>query len=139
MLAFPSPEDPIIVDCDASGAALGIVVSQMQEGVERVLLFDSVTMDRAERNYCTTHRELLAIETAVKKFHHYFYGRKVLVRTDHSSLTWLMSFKYPEGQLARWLELLGNYDLQIEYRPGKQHGNADGLSRQPCSDCRHSG
>ena len=137
ILSFPTPDGQIIVDTDASGYGLGIVISQLQEDQEKVLLYDSVALDRAERNYCVTRRELLAIVTAVKKFHHYFYGRSVKIRTDHKSLNWLMSFKYPEGQLARWLELLGNYDLNIEYRPGKDHGNSDGLSRRPCSDCKH--
>ena len=137
ILSFPTPDGQIIVDTDASGYGLGIVISQLQEDQEKVLLYDSVALDRAERNYCVTRRELLAIVTAVKKFHHYFYGRSVKIRTDHKSLNWLMSFKYPEGQLARWLELLGNYDINIEYRPGKDHGNSDGLSRRPCSDCKH--
>ena len=44
-----------------------------------------------------------------------------------------MSFKNPEGQLARWLEELSQYDFQIIHRPGKKHGNADGLLRIPIS------
>ena len=137
VLAFPNSTDPIIIDTDASGTGLGIVISQVQDGEERVLLYDSLALNRAERNYCVTRRELLAIVTAVKKFHHYVYGRKVKIRTDHQALKWLMSFKYPEGQLARWFQLLGNYDLEIEYRPGKDHGSSDGLSRRPCVDCSH--
>lgn len=45
-----------------------------------------------------------------------------------------MRFKNPEGQLARWLEILSTYDLTIEYRAGRQHLNADALSRRPCSN-----
>ncbi|PIK44958.1 Retrovirus-related Pol polyprotein from transposon [Apostichopus japonicus] len=49
-----------------------------------------------------------------------------------------MSFKHPEGQTARWLEILGTYTFEISHRPGRFHGNADGLSRRPCSDdCQH--
>ena len=40
-----------------------------------------------------------------------------------------MNFKNPEGQLARWLEILS---MKIEHRPGRQHKNADGLSKIPC-------
>ena len=54
-----------------------------------------------------------------------------MVRTDHSSLTWLMNFKEPQGQLARWLEELSQYDMEIQYRPGSKHCNADALSRLP--------
>ena len=40
-----------------------------------------------------------------------------------------MSFKNPEGQLARWLEELSQFDMNILHRPGKLHSNADGMSR----------
>ena len=46
-----------------------------------------------------------------------------------------MNFKEPEGQLARWLQVLSEYQFDIIHRPGKQHGNADGLSRRSCRQC----
>ena len=72
-------------------------------------------LTKAERNYCVTRKELLAVVSAVKRFHHYLYGRQFLVRSDHGALKWLLNFKNPEGQLARWLELLGTYDMHIEH------------------------
>ena len=39
------------------------------------------------------------------------------------------------GQVARWLEILSEYNMDIEHRPGRQHTNADALSRSPCSQC----
>ena len=48
-----------------------------------------------------------------------------------------MNFKNPEGQTARWIEILGIYDLEVEHRQGQNHGNADGLSRCPCSNRRY--
>jgi hypothetical protein len=88
-----------------------------------------------------TRREMLAVVHFVKHFRPYLYGRHFTVRTDHSSLQWLHNFKEPEGQLARWLEILQEYDYEIIHRPGKQHGNADGLSRQQCQQCgrEHNG
>ena len=44
-----------------------------------------------------------------------------------------MNFKNPERQLARWLEVLDSHTFDIQHRPGKKHGNADALSRVPCS------
>ena len=43
-----------------------------------------------------------------------------------------MSFKEPEGQMARWLEKLQEYDFEIQHRRGRKHTNADALSRLPC-------
>ena len=53
------------------------------------------------------------------------------MRTDHNSLIWLMRFKNNEGQLARWIEELQNYDMELLYRAGRDHGNADGMSHLP--------
>ena len=68
-------------------------------------------------------------------------GRRFVLRTDHNSQIWLMRFKHIEGQLARWLEELAQFDMEIVHRSGKKHQNADGLSRIPDSlldcDCYH--
>lgn len=53
------------------------------------------------------------------------------------TLNWLRNFKNPEGQLARWLEILGTYKFTIKHRAGLKHLNSNGLSRRPCSDCKH--
>jgi hypothetical protein len=86
-----------------------------------------------------TRRELLACVGAIHHFHHYLLGAKFTVRTDHNSLVWLCHFRELDGQLARWLETLAQYDFEIIHRKGKQHGNADGLSRRPClsASCKH--
>jgi len=59
------------------------------------------------------------------------YGEFV-IRTDHVSLKWLMSFKDLKGQLARWSERLQQYDFQVIYRKKILYGNADALSRWSC-------
>ena len=61
-----------------------------------------------------------------------------MVRTDHGSLAWLTNFRNPEGQLARWLEQLQEFDFDIIHRPGRKHLNADALSRIPCRQCGRS-
>ena len=48
-----------------------------------------------------------------------------------------MNFKNPEGQTARWIETLGIHDLEVEHRQGRNHENADGLSRRPCDNFSH--
>jgi len=73
----------------------------------------------------------LSIVRSTKQFQHYLLGREFTIRTDHSSLTWLLNFKDPQGQLARWLETLSQYNTVVTHRPGKKHINADALSRIP--------
>ena len=134
ILAFPTENDPFILDCDASNIGQGAVLSQVQDGREKVICYFSKCFSKPERQYCVTRRELLAIVNAIKHFHNYLYGRRFTVRTDHGSLRWLLNFKLVEGQLARWLTFLSAYDNVIEYRQGKIHNNADALSRRPCHD-----
>ena len=68
-------------------------------------------------------------------FRSYLRGSQFTLRTDHSSLRWLQKFKNEDGMLARWYLLLGQFSVTFEYRPGSQHSNADGMSRQ-CGQCR---
>ena len=69
---------------------------------------------------------------AIRRFHPYLYGRSFTIRTDHAALRWLLNFKCPEGQIARWLQELQEYDFVVEHRRGVKHSNADALSRRPC-------
>ena len=134
ILAYPDPGSMFILDTDASYHGIGSVLSQVQDGEERVIAYFSRTLSKPKRRYCATRKELLAIIVSVKNFHHYLFGRKFLVRTDHGALQWLMKFKNPEGQTARWLEILGTYDFDIQHWLGRYHGNCDGLSRRPCEE-----
>lgn len=59
------------------------------------------------------------------------YGSEFVCRVDHHSLIWLHNLKNPQGTLARWLEVLGSYKFDVIHRPGRQHSNADALSRLP--------
>jgi len=92
-------------------------------------------MNAAQRGYCTTRREFLAVISALQHFRHYLLGNKVILRTDHHSHKWLQTFKRPEGILARWVETLAKFDFEIEHRPGRLHSNVDEVSRQFCKQC----
>ena len=138
VLQYPDPIQPFILDTDASSQGIGAVLSQIHDGVERVVAYFSRTLSAPERNYCVTRRELLAVVDAVRHFHSYLYGSKFTIRSDHSALQWLHNLRDPEGQLARWLARLGQYDFHITHRAGDRHTNADALSRRPCSsDCHY--
>ena len=69
------------------------VLSQVQNGEERVIGYYSKTLSKPERNYCVTRRELLATVRALEHFHKYLYGREFSLRTDDAALAWLLSFK----------------------------------------------
>ncbi len=130
-MAHPRNDGLYILDTDASDTQIAGVLSQVQDGNERVVSYGSRTLNKAERNYCITDKELLAVRHFVEYYRQYLLGRQFLVRSDHQALTFLFRLKEPKGRIARWIEILSSFDFIIEYRPGKKHGNADALSRCP--------
>ena len=127
-MACPRAEDPFFLDTDASDFAIGAVLSQIQDEKERPISFASKVLKTAQRAYCTTQKELLAVVVFTKHFRHYLLGRIFVIQTDHASLVWLMRFKHPCGQLARWLTELAQYAFCTEHWSEAKHSNADGMS-----------
>ena len=93
-----------ILDSDASDSGLGVVLSQVQSGVEHVIAYAVRTLSKVERNYSTTWKELLALVWATEHFKTFLYVQHFLATTDHSALQWLRNFKNTRCQMARWLE-----------------------------------
>lgn len=138
VLPYPDPKLPYLLDTDASAEGIGAVLSQVKDGREHVVAYYSAKFNRPERNYCVTRKELLAVVKSLEHFHPYLYGAEFTVRTDHAALQWLKTLKAPEGQLARWLGRLEQFNYRIVHRPGRVHSNADSLSRRPCeAGCSH--
>ena len=77
ILGYPSSkkENTFILDTDAS-KNIGAVLSQKQNGEEKVLSYASKVLSKSERNYCTTRRELLAVVFLVQHFRHYLVGQE---------------------------------------------------------------
>jgi len=135
VLSLPVEGETYVLDCDASDLGIGAVLSQRIEGEEKVIAYGSRLFSAAEKRYCITRKELLAVVHFVKVFRQYLLGGHFILRTDHAALRWLWKTPEPIGQQARWLERLAEYDFEIIHRPGLQHGNADALSRKPCHQC----
>jgi hypothetical protein len=134
--AYPLDNGDYILDTDASDVAIGAVLSQVQDGTERVTVCGSRTLNKAEKNYCVTDKELLALRYFIEYYRQYLLGRNFKVRTNNQALKWLFSLKKPKGRIVRWIEILSAFNFTVEYRRGKKHANADTMSRgaQP-QDC----
>lgn len=150
ILAYPTnnPDDRWILDVDASDYAVGGVLSQVQNGVEKVISYGSHKLNKAQRNYCTTYKELYSCFYFCKMYRYYLIGRNFTLRTDHKALTWLMGYSELHGMIGRWLTALQGYDFEVIHRAGRLHSNADSLSRKGtatrrqicgrpgCSECK---
>ena len=114
VLAFPDYSREFILDTDASDTGLGAVLSQIQDdGSERMISYASRVLSRAERRYCVTRRELLAVVTFVQHFRPYLLGREFLLCTDHGSLTWLSNFEQPPGGLRDCKSSISGYSIAL--------------------------
>lgn len=133
ILAYPrfDSKEPFILDTDWSqdNATIGAVLSQKQEGQERVICYGSKKLSKGRANYAPTKGELYGVIFFVQHFSYFLRFKPFVLRTDHSSLKWIHSLEQPSGMIERWLQTLANFHFTVEHRPGKQHGNADALSR----------
>ncbi len=92
--------------------------------------FYSRQLRGAESRYSVTELESLAILESLRHFDHYVYGAEVRVVTDHRACLALNTSSHLNKRLMRMALKIQQYDVDIEYRPGRLNGNADGLSRQ---------
>ena len=132
VLALPDPTLPFVVNCDASGYAVGAVLQQDRGSGLQPVAFLSKKLTGAESRYPVHEQELLAIITALTSWRHYLSGTAVpvRVRTDHKSLIHFQTQPMISGRQTRWLETLADYDYVIEYVKGEDNSVADALSRR---------
>ena len=100
-MAYPLNDGLLILDTDASDTQISGILSQIQGGHERVISYGSRTLNKAEKNYCITDKELFAIRHFSEYYRQYLLGRKFLVRSDHQALTYLFGLKEPKARIAR--------------------------------------
>lgn len=87
LLAYPQPGVPQCVTVDASDAAVGAVLQQLNKGVWQPIAFFSRKLTPPEQRYSTFGRELLAVYAAIRHFRHYLEGTEFFIMTDHKPLT----------------------------------------------------
>ena len=132
VLAHFDPTADTCVTTDSSGVAMGAVMSQVINGVERPVAFASKTLSPTERKYSTSEREALACIFACEHWHMYLYGRRFVLRTDHRALTTLLDTNgsgHRPLRLYRWSDRLYQYNYKVEYTPKDKNRVADMLSR----------
>ena len=130
VLLTPDFTLPLIVYSDASEVGLGVVLSQVRDTEEHPGTYISRKLLPNERNYSTVEKEALAIKWAVDKLRYYLPGREFTLVTDHAPLKWMATAKDTKARVTRWFLALQDYRFKVDYRPGREHANADALSRR---------
>ena len=129
--AHPDFTRPFIIYSDASDLGLGCALHQEQNGIEVPIAFGGRVLTPAEKGYSTSEKECLGLYFALKTFHPFIHMKKILIRTDHRALQFLLSRKYSDNsRLRSWVNLIGVYLPEIHYVPGAALPNVDSISRQ---------
>nr|GEW34933.1 retrotransposon protein, putative, Ty3-gypsy subclass [Tanacetum cinerariifolium] len=126
ILTLPSGFGGFQIYSDASKKGLGCVL--MQHG--KVIAYASRQLKPYEANYPTYDLDLAALVFSLKILRHYLCGETCDIFTDHKSLKYIFTQKEMNMRQRRWLELLKDYDTNIQYHPGKANVVADALSRK---------
>jgi len=106
-MAIPRLDQPLILGTDASNISISFNLSQIIDGRERVIEYGARGLRKAELNYSTSEKELLAVVAGVQHYHDYLNGQKFIIRTDHMSLKYLSAMRHATSRLARWNLILG--------------------------------
>jgi hypothetical protein len=126
ILVMPDMEKSFSIYCGASGQGLGCVL--MQDG--HMVAYNSRQLRKHEARYLTHDLELAAVVHTLKIWRHYLMGKRCELYTDHKSLKYIFTQSNLNLRQRRWLELIKDYDLGINYNPGKANVVADALSRR---------
>ena len=123
------PAKPYTLYTDASGIAIGAILTQKEDNKEYVVEYASRLLKKGEVHYGISEKEGLALVWSVKHFRIYLHGEKFTIVTDHAALYWLMHLKEATNRLARWSMYIQTFTFEIIHRKGKNHANVDCLSR----------
>src|SRR5882672_11333862 len=134
ILVHFNPDNPIVVETDASDYAIAAIISQISpdDGYIHPIAFYSRSMQPAELNYEIYDKELLAIFKAFQQWHNYLEGSAhvVLILSDHKNLEYFATTKQLMHRQVCWSEYLSGFNYLIRYHAGRLGTKPDVLTHQ---------
>ena len=97
VLKFPDYSRRFVIATDASNTGVGAVLFQPDDDrniitADNIVAIHSQKLRDSQRNYPAYKKELLAIVIALRKFHHFIWGRNdLIIITDHKPLTYMLT------------------------------------------------
>jgi hypothetical protein len=126
VLTTPYFTKTFIVECDALGNGIGVVL--MQEG--RPLAFEIRPLKVKDLHKPIYEKEMMEIPHSLKKWHPYLIGRHFKVKTYHYSLKYFLEQRLSLEEQQKWVTKILGYDIEIVYKKAKKNVVADALSRK---------
>ena len=126
----PQARTELHTDASAEGLA-GILLQENKDGRLCMVYSVSKKTTEAEKRYHSTKLELMAIVWSIDRLRPYLLGIKFTIVTDCKALVYLNAKKTLKPQIARWFDLVQEYDYEVRHRPGDKMMHVDALSRAP--------
>ena len=134
ILAHYDPKKHVTIETDVSKyVTVGIISQSGDDGILRPIAYSSKLMSKSECNYDIHDKELLAIILALEDWRKYIKGsrQQTKIVTDHKNLVAFMTKKRLNERQVQWKQFLSQFDFKIVYRPGKEGGKPNALTRGP--------
>ena len=135
LLSYPDPNKRFILYTDASDTCVVAVLCQEytegEETFEKPVYFISHKLNKSQINYSTVEKECFEIMYSLERLHHWVSCSQIICKTDHMPLKYLLSSHFKNRKIASWQMNIAEYNIDIEYLPGKQNLIADLMSRRP--------
>ncbi|MCP3664498.1 MAG: hypothetical protein GY696_18745, partial [Gammaproteobacteria bacterium] len=122
-------EEPFKLNTDFSSKDISAILSQVQDGQERLIAAVARKTTTAEINYASYKGEMAALIFGCRKFNSILSYRRFVLNTDSSALLQIKNLTPQTSMLIRWNEELAALDFEAKHRPGQLNSNADALSR----------
>ena len=133
VLVHPNRDKPYFLETDASGVAMGAILSQKgSDGYLHPIAFLSKSFNKAQMNYDTHDKELLAIITSLLHWRLFLEltEEPITVYTDHRNLEYWKTAREFKRRHSRWYGEIASFNFHIVYRAGKLSNKPDALSRR---------
>jgi hypothetical protein len=124
VLALPDFKKTFVLECDASGKGIGIVL--MQEG--RPLAFTNKQLSEGNLGKSIYEKEMLSILHVVDLWSSYLLGQCFQIKIDNQSLKYFMEKRLSSPKQQKWVTKIFGYDYEIIYNKGKYNVVVDALS-----------
>ena len=131
ILVFPDITKQFILYCDASDTAVGSVLVQEHDGIEKPVYFLSHSLSQTQRRWPIIEKEAFSIIFSLQRLDFFLSEAQIkfIIRTDHKPLKYFFSARHKNRKLQMWSVALSAYNCEIQFIEGKKNIQADYLSR----------
>jgi hypothetical protein len=126
ILVLPDFKKTFQVKCDASGFAIGEVLSQEDRPIE----YFNEKLNDVKVKYSTYDKEFYAIIQALKKWRHYLISKEFVLYNDNHALQFVTQEEKLNQRHVKWVECMQNSTFVTKHISGTANKVVDSLSKK---------